>query len=59
MYRSNDVVQFSDESIYIRPFVKVCEKAEKIKVYRFYLKDSSNNISRQTRSKKTTVDRIF
>lgn len=28
MYRSNDVVQYQRDSIYIRPFVKVGEKAE-------------------------------
>lgn len=39
MYRSNDVVQFDRDSIYIRPFVKVCESAESAKVFRFYLRD--------------------
>jgi hypothetical protein len=33
MYRSNDVVQFTTKSICIRPFVKVGEKPENVKVY--------------------------
>jgi hypothetical protein len=33
MYRSNDVVQFSKKSICIRPFVKVGERPENVKVY--------------------------
>jgi len=41
MYRSNDIVQFSKNSIFIRPFVKVGEKAENVKVYEYFLKDTS------------------
>jgi hypothetical protein len=33
MYRSNDVVQFNKKGFYIRPFVKVGEKAKSVKVY--------------------------
>ena len=40
MYRSNDVVQFDADHIYIRPFIKVGEAAEKVKVHKFYLRDS-------------------
>ena len=40
MYRSNDVVQSSPDSIIIRPFVKVSEKAENVKVFKLYLKDT-------------------
>ena len=40
MYRSNDVVQLSDTSIFIRPFVKVGEPPENVKVLEYYL----NNI---------------
>lgn len=38
MYRSNDVVQFDDTSLFIRPFVKVGEPAENVKVLQYYLK---------------------
>ena len=40
MYRSNDVVESTPESIIIRPFVKVSEKAENVKVFKLYLKDT-------------------
>ena len=40
MYRSNDVIQLSPESIIIRPFIKVSENAESVKVFRLYLKDT-------------------
>ena len=33
MYRSNDVVQFNQKSFFIRPFVKVGEKAKSVKVF--------------------------
>ena len=39
MYRSNDVVRRSKDSIFVRPFVKVGEEAEKVKVYKFLLED--------------------
>lgn len=32
MYRSNDVVQLDDNSIFVRPFVKVGEAPENVKV---------------------------
>jgi hypothetical protein len=38
MYRSNDVVQFNDDAIFIRPFAKVGEAAENIKVLKYHLK---------------------
>jgi len=41
MYRSNDVVQFSQKSIFIRPFVKVGEKPENVKVYQYFLEDTN------------------
>ena len=40
MYRSNDTVQFEQEFIYLRPFIKVGEPAEAVKVFKFYLQDS-------------------
>lgn len=39
MYRSNDVVSVDDYSIFIRPFVKVGEPPENVKVYQYYLKE--------------------
>lgn len=39
MYRSNDVVQLDDHSIFIRPFVKVGEPPENVKVLQYFLKD--------------------
>lgn len=36
MYRSNDVVQFSKKSFFIRPFVKVGEKAKSVKVFQYF-----------------------
>lgn len=38
MYRSNDVVQFEENSIHVRPFVKVGEPAENVKVLKYYIK---------------------
>ena len=40
MYRSNDVYQRDRSSIYIRPFVKVGERADQIKVYQYFLEDA-------------------
>ena len=31
MYRSNDVVQFDENSLFVRPFVKVGEAPENVK----------------------------
>ena len=39
MYRSNDVVQFDDSSLFIRPFVKVGEPHENVKVLQYYLRN--------------------
>jgi hypothetical protein len=41
MYRSNDIVQLSNDSIFIRPFVKVGDPPENIKVLKYYLKRRS------------------
>ena len=37
MYRSNDVVQYDANSIFLRPFVKVGESAESVKIYQYFL----------------------
>jgi hypothetical protein len=39
MYRSNDVVQLDDHSVFIRPFVKVGEPPENVKVLQYFLRD--------------------
>jgi len=39
MYRSNDVVQMERESVFIRPFVKVGEKAQEVKVFQYFIED--------------------
>lgn len=46
MYRSNDVVQYSRESIYIRPFVKVGEKADQVKVFQYFLSDALEEVKK-------------
>ncbi len=38
MYRSNDVVQLRSDAIFIRPFVKVGDPPENIKVLKYYMK---------------------
>ena len=38
MYRSNDVVQFDNTSIFIRPFVKVGDQPENVKVLQYFVK---------------------
>ena len=43
MYRSNDVVQFNSKSIYIRPFVKVGEKAKSVKVHQYFIEDANTH----------------
>jgi hypothetical protein len=43
MYRSNDVVQFNKKSIFVRPFVKVGEKAKSVKVYQFFIENSNTH----------------
>jgi hypothetical protein len=39
MYRSNDVVQIKEDSIFIRPFVKVGDPPENVKVLKYFLKE--------------------
>lgn len=43
MYRSNDVVQFNRKSLFIRPFVKVGEKARSVKVFQFFVEDTNSH----------------
>lgn len=39
MYRSNDIVQLDPYSIFIRPFVKVGDSMENVKVLQYFIKD--------------------
>lgn len=39
MYRSNDVVQMDPYSIFIRPFVKVGDSLENVKVLQYFIKN--------------------
>lgn len=39
MYRSNDIVQFSQDYIYVRPFAKVGAPCDSIKIYKYSLKN--------------------
>jgi hypothetical protein len=41
MYRSNDVVQFNRKGFFIRPFVKVGEKAKSVKVFQYFIEDTN------------------
>lgn len=38
MYRSNDIVQLDDYSIFIRPFIKVGDSLENVKVLQYFIK---------------------
>lgn len=38
MYRSNDIVQLNDDAIFVRPFVKVGDPPENIKVLKYFIK---------------------
>ena len=44
MYRSNDIVQINPRSIFIRPFVKVGELPENVKIYQYFLADDYKEI---------------
>lgn len=56
MYRSNDIVQFDTDYIYIRPFIKVGEAAEKVKVHKFYLRDSVETSQHREVCKALTIN---
>ena len=40
MYRSNDVVQFEKNSVYLKPFIKVGEPGDSVKVFKKYIEKS-------------------
>ena len=46
MYRSNDVVQFDKSNIYIRPFVKVGEPSDSVKVFKYYIEKTNQDVNR-------------
>lgn len=54
MYRSNDVVQFHSNYMYLRPFVKVGEPSESVKVYKYFIdstpKEDTSLISCDTKA---------
>jgi hypothetical protein len=46
MYRSNDVVQFDKSFIYLRPFVKVGEPSESVKVFKYYIEKTKQDLNK-------------
>ena len=46
MYRSNDVVQFDKNFIYVRPFVKVGEPSDSVKVFKYYMEKTKMDLSK-------------
>ena len=52
MYRSNDVANLSRSSVYIRPFVKVGEQAQHVKVFQYFLDDATEEVFRPKKSPK-------
>ncbi len=64
MYRSNDVVQFDKSYIYIRPFVKVGEPSDSVKVFKYYTEKINQDVNRIIRfeengPEKTTIEKIY
>lgn len=45
MYRSNDVVQFEKNSVYLRPFIKVGEPCESVKVFKYFIEKSTETVN--------------
>ena len=41
LYRSNDFLQFEPVSIYIRPFLKIGEPDDTVKVYQYFLNNTN------------------
>ena len=46
MYRSNDILRFENNYIYIRPFVKVGEPSESVKVHKYYLEKTKQDMNK-------------
>lgn len=46
MYRSNDIVQFDKSFIYLRPFVKVGEPSESVKVFKYYIEKTKQDLNK-------------
>ena len=62
MYRSNDVLQFDKSFIYLRPFVKVGEPSESVKVFKYYVEKTKQDLNKVLRFEengpdKSSVDR--
>ena len=49
MYRSNDILRFENNYIYIRPFVKVGEPSESVKVHKYYLEKTKQDMNKVIR----------
>jgi hypothetical protein len=64
MYRSNDVVQFDKNYIFIRPFVKVGEPCESVKVFKYYLNETQEDANKvikfeENGPEKASLDRLI
>lgn len=46
MYRSNDIVRFDPKYIYLRPFVKVGEPSESVKVFKYFLEKTKQDLTK-------------
>ena len=58
MYRSNDVIRFDSNFIYIRPFVKVGEPSESVKVYKFYLEKTKQDLNKLLRFEENGPEKV-
>ena len=57
MYRSNDIVRFDSSFIYIRPFVKVGEPSESVKVFKYYLEKTKQDLNKVIRFEENGPDK--
>lgn len=57
MYRSNDILRFEQSNIYIRPFVKVGEPSEAVKVYKYYLEKTKQDLNKIMRFEENGPDK--
>lgn len=57
MYRSNDILRFDKSFVYIRPFVKVGEPSEAVKVYKYYLEKTKQDLNKVIKFEENGPDR--
>ena len=57
MYRSNDILRFEQSHIYIRPFVKVGEPSEAVKVFKYYLEKTKQDLNKVIRFEENGPDK--